>query len=188
MDHRNFSMRRQLILIRHGKTEGNIKRKYIGRRIDEPLMPIEKQALEDLRIAFKKREGFNWGRAVYVSSPMKRCKETLEALFKGVSYRECQGLLEMDFGDFEGKSYEDLKDNEVYKAWLLSGGEKAFPNGESREEFAERTFKSFKQILKETDENNLVVNNFAFANNPPQAASAHVENFIIMSPEEVWSK
>ena len=47
-------------------------------------------------------------------------------------------LKECDFGIFEGKTYEDLKDRAEYQAWLDSGGTIAFPEGEEQKEFRSR--------------------------------------------------
>jgi alpha-ribazole phosphatase len=41
----------------------------------------------------------------------------------------CENLKEMDFGMFENKSYEDLKDEPEYIKWLESDGRNPFPGG-----------------------------------------------------------
>ncbi len=52
---------------------------------------------------------------------------------RNVDIEICDKLKECDFGDFENKSYEDLKNNRLSK-WLDSNGV-PFPNGETHEDF-----------------------------------------------------
>ena len=70
---------------------------------------------------------------------MRRCNETLEALFGTVPYEIEPDFREIDFGDFEMKSYEMLKDDPAYQAWLTGDNEKNVPpNGESGEHMTRR--------------------------------------------------
>ena len=46
---------------------------------------------------------------VYVS-PMKRCMETAQCIYPGISMESNAFLKECDFGLFENKSYEELSD------------------------------------------------------------------------------
>ena len=60
------------ILLRHGKTEGNLRGCYIGSRTDEPLCEAGRAALKRPDIAPVNR--------VYCS-PMLRCRETAALLY-----------------------------------------------------------------------------------------------------------
>ena len=66
------------ILIRHGKTRGNLEGRYVGCRTDEPLSP---EGIEEL-----KQRSYPRAEWVYVS-PMSRCIETAEILYPGVKGR-----------------------------------------------------------------------------------------------------
>ena len=55
----------------------------------------------------------------------------------------------MDFGDFEGKTYGELKDDPAYRAWLASGGEAACPNGEGKAAFCARACRAFERLVDE---------------------------------------
>ena len=48
----------------------------------------------------------------------KRANETLEILYPKKLYREINEFWEYDFGDFEMKSYEMLKENKEYINWI----------------------------------------------------------------------
>lgn len=122
----------RILLIRHGRTDGNIRRAYIG-RTDELVLPEE----------IRKIRPVPWEKSMLLFvSPMRRCLMTAQALFpawmENGSYETVEEFQEMDFGDFEGKSYEDLKENASYQAYIDSGGEAAFPRGESRAAFENR--------------------------------------------------
>lgn len=129
----------KIYLIRHGMTEGNKKRAYIGSGIDEPLCEEGMRQLKEK----------DYPRAdIIFSSPMKRCLMTAEYIYPGQNITVCEGLKEMSFGDFEGKNYEELKDNPYYIKWLESGGEDAFPNGESKKDFSHRSQSAFRECMR----------------------------------------
>ena len=123
----------KIILIRHGMTEGNYKRRYIG-VTDEDLRDTKCLGVE---YPDCKR---------IVSSPMKRCVQTARFIYPDKPIEICEKLRECDFGDFENKSYEDLKDNADYQKWLDSGGKLPFPNGEAHEDFVKRCVEGFFEM------------------------------------------
>ena len=47
-------------------------------------------------------------------------------------------LAELDFGSFEGKNYEQLKEDPAYRRWIDSAGMTAPPGGESGEDVYKR--------------------------------------------------
>ncbi|MGN0666847.1 MAG: histidine phosphatase family protein [Huintestinicola sp.] len=132
-----------IYLIRHGKTAGNLEKRYIG-RTDEPLCSQGITELEKLH--------FETTPDAVVSSPMKRCLMTAELLFPNVRVMICPELCECDFGDFEGKNYPELNGDTDYQAWIDSGGAMPFPNGESPEAFKARSIKGFLSSLKKIGE------------------------------------
>lgn len=129
----------ELLLIRHSITAGNLARRYVG-RTDEGLCP------EGEELARNSAAGLPEPELVY-SSPMLRCRQTAELLFPGREINVIDGLQETDFGKFEYKTYEELKDDADYRAWLDSGGSAPIPGGESRDEAAERIMTGFDRLL-----------------------------------------
>ena len=71
----------ELILIRHGKTAGNLLGRYIGSRTDEPLCDEGREGLAGKQLPEVER--------LYVS-PMKRCVETAEILWPGFDRKKMQ--------------------------------------------------------------------------------------------------
>ena len=133
----------ELILIRHGKTAGNLLGRYIGSRTDEPLCDEGREELAGKQLPEVER--------LYVS-PMKRCVETAEILWPGFDQKKMQKVMDLrecDFGDFENKNYKELSGNGDYQAWIDSNGTLPFPNGESMDAFKSRCLEAFARIVEE---------------------------------------
>lgn len=130
----------QLYFIRHGKTPGNLRREYVG-RTDESLSP---EGITEIKL--RVREGFYPPEPEIVfTSTMRRCKETAELIWPGCNIAANGMLRECDFGIFEGKTYEQLKDVPEYRRWI--GGElEDIPGGESSRQFRERCATGFEGI------------------------------------------
>ena len=128
--------------IRHGMTRANEEHRYLG-KTDEPLSEKGIRFLQEK----KKKSFFNAPEFLY-ASPMKRCVQTAEILFrrKPVLIPEWK---EMDFGQFEGKKYEELKDNPDYQKWNDSNGTLPFPGGEPREQFIRRSMEGFDWMMSD---------------------------------------
>lgn len=135
----------RLIFIRHGKTRGNLRGAYIG-RTDEPLCD---EGIAELEVKEFPRAN------VVISSPMKRCIQTADIIYPNVPIKIYNDLRECDFGDFEGKNYAELNGNDDYQAWIDSGGEMTFPNGEGHKEFTDRCCAAFLRAVSECNEKNI---------------------------------
>lgn len=99
-------------IIRHGKTVLNEEHRYQG-----SLNPgLSENGKKDL-ISLKNKIIYPCTNIVFVS-PMKRAKETAEIIFGTASFVEIPELTEIDFGDFEGKTYEELRHVKEYLSWL----------------------------------------------------------------------
>jgi alpha-ribazole phosphatase len=132
-----MSQKIKLWLIRHGATEGNTKKRYIG-VTDEPLLPESKEEL--------RKKNYPMPQALYVS-PLKRCIETAEILFPGKPMHIIDELSECNFGEFENKNYKELAGNAAYQAWVDRECTGAIPGGESREEFLCRSLTGFQKVV-----------------------------------------
>ena len=116
----------KLTLLRHGYTEGNRRRLYYG-STDLPLLPEGWEALAVLR-----EQGGYPTAARYYTSGMLRTEQTLLALYGPVPHTVLPGLREMDFGIFEMRTYEELKQDAAYQRWICGNIEDhVCPHGES---------------------------------------------------------
>lgn len=126
-------------LIRHGKTDGNLAGRYVGRS-DVPLCPEGREEAERA----KKDASV---RAVYVS-PLLRARETASILFPNAKQVIVEDLKEMDFGDFEGRTAAEMEHDPVYRKWVDDLCTGACPNGESQVGFRKRVTAAFTKALK----------------------------------------
>lgn len=127
-----------IYLIRHGKTEGNEKHLYCG-STDLPLSEAGREELRTLDYTIAPER--------FVTSGMKRTNETLRILFGDVPFAVNPRFREVAFGDFEMRSYEDLKDDPAYQTWLTGDNEANVPpNGESGAQMTRRVLEAFREL------------------------------------------
>lgn len=135
----------KITLIRHGITEGNEKKHYIG-SIDQNLSEKGKKEIYNYKIKgiYPK---LNNEMLVY-TSPMLRCKETLNIIYSNCKYAVVDDLREMNFGLFEGKTHEEIISVPEYAAFGSDEGMMFFPEGEDIFEFKKRCTDAFELIIK----------------------------------------
>ena len=101
-----------LALIRHGETRANIQRRYLG-KTDESL---SERGIERL-LSYREKNRYPRVDCLF-SSPMKRCTETAGILYPMLEPVIIPEWEEMDFGRFEYKNWEELKDDAVRRLHL----------------------------------------------------------------------
>ena len=128
-------------IIRNGETKEEVEGKYIG-HTDVELSGEGRKQLESMRdeLVYPPVDAV-------ISSPLKRCTETAAILYPDNKFITIDSLIECNFGEFEGKDAEELKDYPVFPHWLA--GEKGVepPFGESNEAFAKRVCEGFIKII-----------------------------------------
>ncbi|MCL2166314.1 MAG: histidine phosphatase family protein [Clostridiales bacterium] len=132
------------LLIRHGKTQGNQERRYIGDR-EEPLCDEGRQGVHLLR-----ESGDLPPVDSLMSGPALRCRQTAELLLPNMPYAICP-MAEIDFGWFKGKTADDLLGDKAYEAWLETGCQGDIPGGDSVSAFKERCCDTFLHIAEISD-------------------------------------
>lgn len=136
-----------LTLFRHGLTNANKKKQYLG-WTDAPLSQQGK--LETIKVAEKLND---LSLDKVITSDLIRCQQTAKLLFPRKNMIKIADLREMNFGVFEEKTYEDLKNNKSYQKWLDSAFKIAPENGESFELFSKRVLTGLKKAIEILDEN-----------------------------------
>ena len=150
MSEDNNEIKINILFIRHGKTSSNLEKRYCGARTDDDLCD---EGIRELKK--KKEEGIYPSIDILYCGKKKRCLSTAEILYSDTEKIIIDEFDEIDFGDFEGKNYEELKDNPEYMKWMESGGKLPFPDGESREEYCEREWAGFGKILDDIKQVNI---------------------------------
>ena len=132
----------KLTLIRHGVTEGNFKRLYYG-STDLPLLKSSEDALKQMG----KAGGYPSAQHYYTSG-MLRTEQTLLALYGNIEHEVLTDIREIDFGDFEMRTYEDLKNDPAYLKWIDGDNEQNIcPNGESGVIVTTRALAALKAVI-----------------------------------------
>ena len=131
-------------LIRHEKTEANTLRKYLG-WTDESIV----KSTESFQLPFQP--------TLVYGSDLKRCVETAKLYFPNVEYKAFFSLRELNFGDFEMNTYEQLKNLSIYRDWIDCPEHITPPNGESYQHFKHRVMECFTQIVNRSSEYTFVV-------------------------------
>lgn len=136
----------KLLFIRHGATLSNEYKKYLGKTEES----LSEKGIED--ILQKKAKGMYPPVEALGVSPMKRCGETVQLIYKNQAPLVINAWQEIDFGTFEGKNYKELKDDIAYQEWIDSNGMLPFPQGESREGFIQRCLEGFYEFINQLRE------------------------------------
>jgi len=124
----------ELYLIRHGQTVANEKKLYCG----ATDLSLSRKGISGINKY--KAEGLYPAAEKYYTSGMARCNETLQIIAgETVEFEPIHLLSEINVGLFEMKSYDELKTNKAYIAWISDKtGTYQCPRGESREYFYQR--------------------------------------------------
>lgn len=133
------SVELELVLVRHGQTKWNVEHRYLG-HTDLPLHPDAVEQLSELKQwldRLPKLSGVYW--RVFCSDLM-RCRETLAYISPTLEKRTVydQRLREMNFGAWEGCTYDELKNNSQYRSWIDDPTRVTPPEGETWAQFEER--------------------------------------------------
>ena len=127
-----------IYLIRHGETDYNTQKRYQGQR-DIPLSAKGRAELH--------RADFTPA-LVYVS-PLIRARQTAEILFPGVEQIPVEGLREMNFGSYEGRTYVHMENDPDYLAWVEANAHAAHPDGERKADFCARSCAAFARVMED---------------------------------------
>jgi probable phosphoglycerate mutase len=122
----------RLILIRHGESELNVERRYSGRD-DVPLSANGRA--QGRALAARLGAALTDPVAAVVSSPLSRCTETaalVASALGGLSVQTDDDLIECDFGEWEGRTFAEVRErwSAHLSEWLASPSV-APPGGES---------------------------------------------------------
>ena len=144
----------RLILVRHGETTHSIGNKFAG-RVDIPLTDHGQEQARHVgeRLARSERPI-----DAVVTSPLIRCRQTWESIragggeaFDAVSFTTADELVELDFGDWDGRDFSDVYaeyGNDVFAAvtdinFRPPGGENAIDVDRRVQSIRERILREY---------------------------------------------
>ena len=141
------SDRLTILLVRHGMTKNNLEGRFCG--ITDYVLTEEGK--EKLR-AMVAAHPYPVPEVIY-TSPATRCIETLQICFPGMDYEVVEDLHELDFGEFEEKTTDDLwAIQEYYQRWMKQDPTFAFPGGELIGRVGERAGTALREIARRSFE------------------------------------
>ena len=131
----------KLTLIRHGITYGNKYGLYYG-ATDLPLL---EEGIDELR-ARKKTHRYPTAPRYY-TSPLQRTQQTLREVYGDVPFTAVDGFREMNFGEFEMRTVEDLRQDAAFMEWSRHSDTARCPGGDSFADVQNRALEAVAPIL-----------------------------------------
>jgi alpha-ribazole phosphatase len=129
-------------LIRHAVCEGNLEGRYIG-RTESPI------ADEGIKSILEIKEKYDYPDAdSFYASPSTRCVDTLKIIYPWAEPEVILEMAECDFGEWENKTAEELKEDPRFAEWMAKGQNAAPPDGESSAVFMHRVCVGFETLVQ----------------------------------------
>ncbi len=141
--------RLKIYFIRHGITKYN----QLGLLCGQSNIVLCQEGWDELKM-LKDKYDYPPVERVY-SSPAIRCQETASILYPDNDPIIKEGLWELGFGDYEGKSAKILFTPEIKEKWFHMDPDLGFPNGETLLEASFRVRAAMTRIVKECLEDDI---------------------------------
>lgn len=136
------------VLLRHGETALTPEKRFSGSG-DHELSEVGRRQAEAVAAALAARGTIQ----AIVSSPLKRCRQTAEAVAVrvGLDVRIDDGLRETDFGAWEGLTFAEVRERygDDLDAWLASPKAEPTGGGESFATVARRVAAARDRLVRE---------------------------------------
>lgn len=138
----------RVILVRHGETTANHEQRWYG-ALDAPLTERGRLQVQATGERFRRRREQEPVDAIYVS-PLPRARSTAAAIAEALGMEPIveEGLREFSIGDWEGRTFHDLMENE--QLWQRWAQDPTFapPNGESPASFGKRAIETVQSLAE----------------------------------------
>jgi len=136
-----------LLLMRHGEVEGGSTGRFLG-ATDLPLSEEGRRQARAVVSCIKQAKP-----GVCYCSPSKRTQETARVVARGIKTKVEPDLREVDFGEWEGKTFEEISASnpEHVQRWTEFEGF-VFPGGEAIDGFVSRIQSAVKRMAAEQAE------------------------------------
>ncbi len=133
----------RIVLVRHGETVGESSIRYYG-ATDSPLSDLGREQAGRARLEVP-GDGFD----AVLTSPLSRAWESARIVSPGSRLRLVAELREIDFGDWEGLSADEIRSRDPvrYEDWQQQRPGFEFPGGERRADFQARVDRAVDAML-----------------------------------------
>lgn len=143
-----------IVLLRHGVSSANTAGILAGRA---PGVSLTDQGVSALRNTLRMLPQQRFSRLLH--SPLLRCEQTAQIAASTIaadSVAAVDDLIELDYGEWTGRSLKELGSEELWKTVLERASQARFPGGESIAEAADRAVSRVRTVVDElrTEERN----------------------------------
>ncbi|NPA13262.1 MAG: histidine phosphatase family protein [Aquificae bacterium] len=146
---------KRIILVRHGESEYNAYKRIQG-HLDTDLTP---EGVVQARLLGEYLQRFNIQKII--TSDLRRAYRTAQIVgdVLGLDIQITPLLREMAFGQWEGKTYEEIFKNNYqdFQNWLINPVKYPLPEQESIADFTERLSTVWQEVLNYPEDSILIV-------------------------------
>lgn len=170
---------------------------YLGQG-DPPPLASSLEALREKRT----QRAYPYAERVY-TSPLARCWAAASLLYPDRPAEVAEGLAEICLGEFEGKTFDQLKGEPGFIRWLDNSLAHPPPGGEKADAFTQRVLAAFDGIVTEMMRGQVtdgavvthggvimaLMANIAFPRLPIHNwAAPHGDGFTLMTTTQMWTR
>ena len=141
----------EIMLVRHGETEWNLKEIFRG-RID---IELNETGIKQAELLAEYLSGLKID-AIY-SSPLKRALKTAEmmASYHKLDVEITPGLTDFNYGKWQGLSHQEVKNKykELYAEWINRPDQVKIPAGESLDDVRNRAMSVVTKVVTKHEGN-----------------------------------
>lgn len=130
-----------LYLIRHGLTYQNLCREYQGSILNYDILPQSRDLIES-----RQQRGASPSIRTLWASPLVRARRTAELYFPGMEMEYINDLMEREFGEWDGRTHDELLEDAAYQDFLDKFGQATPPGGESYQDFKDRMTRVLERV------------------------------------------
>ena len=145
----------RLHLVRHGETDINASGRLQG-TTNSILTPRGLAQARELAVA-----SLTWNPVVVFSSPLQRARGVAGAIadLSGLSVTDEPRIIEMDMGDLEGVTVQEMRDGwpDLYQGWRRDASSVTMPGGESLGDVQRRAMAAIDEMDERYDADDTVI-------------------------------
>jgi probable phosphomutase (TIGR03848 family) len=128
-----------VLLLRHGRTTANATGTLAGRR------PVELDSLGTKQASQAGARLRELPLKAVVSSPLPRCRQTVQIALPDAEIIPDEGLTECGYGDWEGKELKELAKDPLWPVVQVHPSAAVFPNGEAMADMSARAIATIRR-------------------------------------------
>lgn len=144
----------EIYVLRHGETAYNKEGRYLGRTDVFAIFDFDKKEIKDLENNIK---SLNFD--LIISSPLKRCLETVEILVGKKDVMIEDGFVERSVGVYEGLTKEEARERypDIYSKNATRQFNNAPPGGETILDVEKRVFVALDKIKQHHKDKKILI-------------------------------